>query len=67
MTTRPCNAWPSGSTPVRVGGSMPCSPATATRVDKAEMVGKRLTVREIATRLKVSKTALYEAFRTEPP
>lgn len=30
------------------------------------MVGKGLTVREIATRLKVGKTALYEALRAEP-
>jgi len=30
------------------------------------LVGKGLTVREIATRLKVGKTALYEALRTEP-
>lgn len=29
------------------------------------MVGKSLTVREIAPRLKVGKTALYEALRTE--
>jgi DNA invertase Pin-like site-specific DNA recombinase len=28
------------------------------------MVGKGLTVREIATRLKVGKTGLYEALRT---
>ena len=27
------------------------------------MIGKGLTVREIATRLKVGKTALYEALR----
>ena len=30
------------------------------------MVGKGLTVREIATRLKVGKTALYQALRAEP-
>jgi len=30
------------------------------------MVGKDLTVREIATRLKVGKTALYEALKVEP-
>lgn len=30
------------------------------------MAGKGLTVREIATRLKVGKTALYEALRAEP-
>ena len=30
------------------------------------MVGKGLTVREIATRLRVEKTALYEALRAEP-
>jgi len=30
------------------------------------MVGKGLTVREIATRLRVGKTALYEALRVEP-
>jgi len=30
------------------------------------MVGKGLTVREIATRLKVGKTALYEALKVEP-
>ena len=30
------------------------------------MVGTGLTVREIATRLKVGKTALYEALRAEP-
>jgi len=30
------------------------------------MVGNGLTVREIATRLKVGKTALYEALRAEP-
>ncbi len=30
------------------------------------MVGKGLTVREIASRLKVGKTALYEALRTKP-
>ena len=29
------------------------------------MVGKGLTVREIATRLKVGKTALYEALRAK--
>jgi len=30
------------------------------------MVGQGLAVREIATRLKVGKTALYAALRTEP-
>ncbi len=30
------------------------------------MVGKDLTVREIATRLKVGKTALYQALKVEP-
>ena len=30
------------------------------------MVGKGLTVREIETRLKVGKTALYEALKVEP-
>ncbi len=30
------------------------------------MAGKGLTVREIATRLKVGKTALYEALKVEP-
>ena len=48
----------------RKGGRKPV--ITDERLKRArEMVGKGLTVREIATRLKVGKTALYEALRTE--
>ena len=36
------------------------------QADTRGMVGKGLTAREIATRLKVDKIALYEALRTEP-
>ncbi len=50
----------------RKGGRKPV--ITDDKLNRARtMVGKGLTVREIATRLKVGKTALYEAFRTEPP
>ncbi len=48
----------------RKGGRKPV--ITDERLKRArEMVGKGLTVREIATRLRVGKTALYEALRTE--
>ena len=48
----------------RKGGRKPV--ITDERLKRArEMAGKGLTVREIATRLKVGKTALYEALRTE--
>lgn len=50
----------------RKGGRKPV--ITDDKLNRARtMVGKGLTVREIATRLKVGKTALYEALRTEPP
>src|SRR3954452_2413474 len=40
---------------------------TGEKLNRARgMVGTGLTVREIATRLKVGKTALYEALRAEP-
>jgi len=48
----------------RKGGRKPI--VTDDKLKRARgMVGKGLTVREIATRLKVGKTALYEALRTE--
>jgi len=49
----------------RKGGRKPV--ITDDKLKRARgMVGKGLTVREIATRLKVGKTALYQALRTEP-
>jgi DNA invertase Pin-like site-specific DNA recombinase len=49
----------------RKGGRKPV--ITDDKLTRArEMVGKGMTVREIATRLKVGKTALYEALRVEP-
>ena len=49
----------------RKGGRKPV--ITDDKLQRARgMVGKGLTVREIATRLKVGKTALYDALRTEP-
>ena len=49
----------------RKGGRKPV--ITDDKLKRARgMVGKGLTVREIATRLKVGKTTLYEALRTEP-
>ncbi len=49
----------------RKGGRKPV--ITDDKLKRARgMVGKGLTVREIATRLKVGKTALYEALRAEP-
>jgi DNA invertase Pin-like site-specific DNA recombinase len=48
----------------RKGGRKPI--VTDDKLKRARgMVGKGLTIREIATRLKVGKTALYEALRTE--
>ena len=49
----------------RTGGRKPV--ITGDKLKRARgMVGKGLTVREIATRLKVGKTALYEALKAEP-
>jgi len=49
----------------RKGGRKPV--VTEDKLTRAcGMVGKGLTVREIASRLKVGKTALYEALRTKP-
>jgi DNA invertase Pin-like site-specific DNA recombinase len=49
----------------RKGGRKPV--ITDDKLKRARgMVGKDLTVREIATRLKVGKTALYEALKMEP-
>ncbi len=49
----------------RKGGRKPV--ITDDRLKRAcGMVGKGLSVREIATRLKVGKTALYEALKAEP-
>ena len=49
----------------RKGGRKPV--ITDDKLKRARgMVGKGLTVREIAMRLKVGKTALYEALRVEP-
>jgi DNA invertase Pin-like site-specific DNA recombinase len=46
----------------RTGGRRPV--ITADKLDRARaIIGKGLTVREAATRLKVGKTALYEALR----
>jgi DNA invertase Pin-like site-specific DNA recombinase len=46
----------------RTGGRKPV--ITADKLDRARaIIGKGLTVREAATRLKVGKTALYEALR----
>ncbi len=40
---------------------------TAEKLERARaMIARGLTVREAATRLKVGKTALYEALRAEP-
>ena len=48
----------------RKGGRKPV--ITDERLKRArEMVGKGLTVREIATRLKMGKTALYQALKAE--
>ncbi len=48
----------------RKGGRKPI--ITDDKLKRAHgMVGKGLTIREIASRLKVGKTALYEALRTE--
>lgn len=47
----------------RTGGRKPV--VTAEKLDRARaIIGKGLTVREAATRLKVGKTALYEALRS---
>jgi len=49
----------------RKGGRKPV--ITDDKLKRARgMTGKGLTVREIATRLKVGKTALYEALKAEP-
>jgi len=49
----------------RKGGRKPV--ITEDKLRRAHgLVGKGLTVREIATRLKVGKTALYQALRAEP-
>jgi len=49
----------------RKGGRKPV--ITDDKLKRARgMVGKGVTVRAIASRLKVGKTALYEALRTEP-
>jgi DNA invertase Pin-like site-specific DNA recombinase len=46
----------------RKGGRKPV--ITGEKLERARgIIGKRLTVREAATRLKVGKTALYEALR----